>query len=371
MACLRSFSRRSLYPKLFSYMTSRPVVLHHHIKDFTESTFPESSLLIRSFHRQVFFEDRRKMSFVQAVGFSGVLLCRHMSSKPEELCSKIDAFGNVVEDLVSEKSVEAIATNVSTIDECTAAIEKFSFPGDFVQYVINGIHELTGFNWWMSIVLTAFLVSVLMSPVSMRVQKQALELQSLTRTIQNVVRIKKVGNRETLAKYKKWEAELTKRFEDGSLHFLALLVPDAFVYISFMSGITTMAKKIPQLSTSDSLYILPLLAGFTFWFSSEINTRRTNLLSSMKRLPLFPIIFVVLQATFEYEPAMYFYMITSRIYVSTLYLMLKSNKIVKLRSILGWPDIQVKMVSEQQRIMARLISLMREFIDVVKKKDRK
>ncbi|EFH64306.1 hypothetical protein ARALYDRAFT_893288 [Arabidopsis lyrata subsp. lyrata] len=106
------------------------------------------------------------MSFVQPTGFSGVLL----SSKPEELCSKIDAFGNVVEDLVSEKSVEAI-------DECTAAIENFSFPGDFVQYVINGIHELTGFNWWMLIVLTAFLVSVLMSPVSMRVQKQALELQ--------------------------------------------------------------------------------------------------------------------------------------------------------------------------------------------------
>lgn len=88
------------------------------------------------------------MSFVQPLGFSGVLLlCRHMSSKPEELCSKIDAFGNVVEDLVSEKSVEAMATNVSTIDECTAAIETFSFPGDFVQYVINGIHELTGFNW--------------------------------------------------------------------------------------------------------------------------------------------------------------------------------------------------------------------------------
>ncbi|XP_020891120.1 mitochondrial inner membrane protein OXA1-like isoform X2 [Arabidopsis lyrata subsp. lyrata] len=131
-------------------------------------SFPDSRLLIRSFHRQVFFEDRRKMSFVQPTGFSGVLL----SSKPEELCSKIDAFGNVVEDLVSEKSVEAI-------DECTAAIENFSFPGDFVQYVINGIHELTGFNWWMLIVLTAFLVSVLMSPVSMRVQKQALELQGV------------------------------------------------------------------------------------------------------------------------------------------------------------------------------------------------
>ncbi|AEC10700.1 OxaA/YidC-like membrane insertion protein [Arabidopsis thaliana] len=172
MACLRSLSRRSLYPNLLCYMTSRPVVLHHHIKDFTEPTFPDSSLLIRSFHRHVFFEDTRKMSFVQLVGFSGVSLCRQMSSKPEELCSKIDAFGNVV-----EESVEAIVTNVATIDECTAITESVFSPEGFVQYVINGIHELTGFNWWMSIVLTAFLVTVLMSPVSMRVQNLALELQ--------------------------------------------------------------------------------------------------------------------------------------------------------------------------------------------------
>ncbi|KAG7639924.1 hypothetical protein ISN45_At02g041810 [Arabidopsis thaliana x Arabidopsis arenosa] len=366
MACLRSLSRRSLYPNLLCYMTSRPVVLHHHIKDFTEPTFPDSSLLIRSFHRHVFFEDTRKMSFVQLVGFSVVSLCRQMSSKPEELCSKIDAFGNVV-----EESVEAIVTNVATIDECTATTESVFSPEGFVQYVINGIHELTGFNWWMSIVLTAFLVTVLMSPVSMRVQNLALELQSLIRSMENVKRIKKVGNRETLAKYRKWEAELTKRFEDGCLHYFALLVPDAFVYISFMSGITTMAKKIPELLTPDSLYILPILAGFTFWFSSEVHNQRANLLSSMKRLAIFPIIFVVLQATFKFEPAMYFYMITSRIYVSTLYLMLRSNQIVKLRSILGWPDITVTTVSEQQRIIARLISLMREFIDVVKKKDKK
>ncbi|XP_010518317.1 PREDICTED: mitochondrial inner membrane protein OXA1-like [Camelina sativa] len=370
MACLRSFSRRSLYPKWFCYKTSsRPADLlqHHHIKDSTGSSLPDSSLLIRSFHRQVFSEDRRTMSFVQSMGSSGVLLCsRHMSSKPEELCPMIDAFGNVAEELVSDKSVGAMAT----VDQCSAAIENFSFPGDFVHYVINGIHELTGLNWWMSILLTAFLVNVLMSPVSMRVQRHGLELQILIRTIEKVQRIKKVGNRETLAKSKKWEAELMKGFEDRCFSFLTHFVPDAFVYISFMSGITTMAKKIPELSTSDSLYIMPLLAGFTFWFSSEIHNRR-SLLSRMKRLPLFPIIFVVLQATYEYEPAVYFYMITSRIYVSTLLLMLRNKQIVKLRSILGWPDVPVTTVSQQQKVMARLICRLREFIDVVKKNDKK
>ncbi|XP_010508016.1 PREDICTED: mitochondrial inner membrane protein OXA1-like [Camelina sativa] len=361
MACLRSFSRRSLYPKWFCYKTSRPALLHDHIKDSTGSSLPDSSLLIRSFHRQVFSEDRRNnMSFVQPMGSSGVLLCsRHMSSKPEELlCSKIDAFGNVAEELVSDKSVGA------TIDQI------FSFPGEFVHYVINGIHEFTGLNWWMSILLTAFLVNVLMSPVSMRVVRHASELLILIRTIEKVQRSQKVGNRETLAKYKKWEAESIKELEAGCFSFSTLFVPDAFVYISFLSGISTMAKKIPELSTSDSLYIMPILAGFTFWFSSEIHNR-SSLYSRMKRLPLFPIIFVVLQATFEFEPAVYFYMITSRIYISTLLLKLRSNQIVKLRSSLGWPDVPVTTVSKQQRIMARLTCLMREFNDVVKKNDKK
>ncbi|XP_010506651.1 PREDICTED: mitochondrial inner membrane protein OXA1-like [Camelina sativa] len=365
MACLRSFSRRSLYPKWFCCKTSRPADLllqHHHIKDSTGSSFPDSSLLIRSFHRQVFSQDRRNMSFVQPMGSSGALVCsRHMSSKPEELCSKIDAFGNVAEELVSDKSVGAMAT----VDQI------FSFPGEFVHYVINGIHEFTGLNWWMSILLTAFLVNVLMSPVSMRVVRHAWELLILLRrTLEKMERIQKVGNRETLAKYKKWETESIKELEAGCFSFWKLFVPDAFVYISFLSGISTMAKKIPELSTSDSLYIMPLLAGFTFWFSSEIHNR-SSLLSRMKRLPLFPIIFVVLQATFDFEPAVYFYMITSRIYVSTLLLKLRSNQIVKLRSILGWPDVPVTTVSKQQRIMARLTCLMREFIDVVKKNDKK
>ncbi|ESQ39290.1 hypothetical protein EUTSA_v10001729mg [Eutrema salsugineum] len=212
MACLRSFSRRNLSPKWFC-MTSSPAVLHH-IKDYTESSLSDPSLLIRRFHRQVFFEDRTKMSFAQPVS-SGVLLCRrHMSSsssKPEESCIKIDAFGNGVEELVPEKSVEAIATKVSIIDECNSAIENLSFPEDCVQYVINGIHELTGFNWWISIVLTAFLVNGLMLPLSVRLGRLAWEIQVLNRSIQKVKKVIQTCDPKALAKYKRWEAECTEK----------------------------------------------------------------------------------------------------------------------------------------------------------------
>lgn len=88
------------------------------------------------------------MTFAQPLGASGVFLCRHISSsssgKPaEESSITLDALGDIVEGLVPEKSVEA------AIDGCsTAAFENLYFPLNCVQYVINGIHDLTGFNWY-------------------------------------------------------------------------------------------------------------------------------------------------------------------------------------------------------------------------------
>ncbi|WZZ48052.1 hypothetical protein YC2023_048159 [Brassica napus] len=122
--------KRNLSPKWFCKTSSStpPLVLHDHVKDYnTKSTFSDSSLLARSFHRQVFIEDRKKMSFAQPLGASsGVLLCRHISSssgKPEESSIKIDALGDVVPD----GSVEAVQA----------------------MCVIMAIHDFTGFNWYL------------------------------------------------------------------------------------------------------------------------------------------------------------------------------------------------------------------------------
>ncbi|CAN8286085.1 unnamed protein product [Cochlearia groenlandica] len=97
------------------------------------------------------------------------------SSSPEDSCIKFDAFGHVVKKPVEE----AMATKASVIDEFTSLFENLSAPEDYLQYVINGIHELTGFNWWISIVLTAFLVNGLMSPINLLIQRQIWELRAV------------------------------------------------------------------------------------------------------------------------------------------------------------------------------------------------
>ncbi|ESQ39289.1 hypothetical protein EUTSA_v10001675mg [Eutrema salsugineum] len=140
-----------------------------------------------------------------------------------------------------------------------------------------------------------------------------------------------------------------------------------------------MAKKIPgfenggilwftDLSTPDNFSFLPLVTGLIFWLTSETSPlSRKNLLIRMKKLPLVTIIFIVLQDTYGYEPAVYF---LRDLYIYTCFLMLRSKQIVELRRRLGWPFVPVT-ASGQQRIMARVISLMREIINVVRKKDKK
>ncbi|XP_056844051.1 mitochondrial inner membrane protein OXA1-like isoform X1 [Raphanus sativus] len=318
-SALRSFSRRrNISPKWFcKTSTTSPLVLHHYVKDYnTKPTFSDSSLLFaRRLHRQVLlFEDRKKTSFAQQPlgASSGVLLCRHISSsssKAEEWGIKIDAFGYIVKGLVPEKSVEAMAA--TTIDGCSAAaVENFSFPVNCVHYLINGMHDLTGCNWSMSIILTAFLVNELMSPVSMLIQRQAAELLFWGMSIQKVMRLIQTCDSKCLAKHKKWEAECTKKFGECFMFFLPLSSLDLFITISFINGIkiNTMAKKIPgftDLSTPDSFYILPLVTGLTYWLTRQATTVSwTNILFRMKELPWVCLFFLVFQAAFKYEPVM-------------------------------------------------------------------
>ncbi|KAL0800195.1 hypothetical protein Bca101_055370 [Brassica carinata] len=127
------------------------------------------------------------MTFAQPLGASSrVFLCRHISSsssssscKPEESSIKIDALGDVVPD--------------GSVESC----------------VIMAIHDFNGFNWLMSVVLTALLASGLMWPVKMRIQRQVWELKSLGVSIQKVRSVIQTCDPKDLPENKKLEAELT------------------------------------------------------------------------------------------------------------------------------------------------------------------
>ncbi|KAF2603363.1 hypothetical protein F2Q70_00024346 [Brassica cretica] len=78
----------------------------------------------------------------------------------------------------------------------------------------------------------------------------------------------------------------------------------------------------------------------------------------MKDLPWFCIFFIVVQAAFKYEPAVYIYLITDRISLYILSMSCRDKQVAKLRKALGMPYDPAVTASEQQRIMARVISAM-------------
>ncbi|KAF3553016.1 hypothetical protein F2Q69_00010333 [Brassica cretica] len=128
-------------------------------------------------------------------------------------------------------------------------------------------------------------------------------------------------------------------------------------------------RWVGNISTQDNFYMLPLLTALTFWFTSKVpTTSLTKILSRIKELPLYCIFFLVFQTAFKlYYPAVYFYLITYKLSLYTLHLMCRSKQIAKLSKTLGVPYVPVT-ASDQERIMASAITVMREFIDVRKDK---
>ncbi|XP_010544826.1 PREDICTED: mitochondrial inner membrane protein OXA1-like isoform X2 [Tarenaya hassleriana] len=149
MACLRSVWRRTnLLPRQF-WMLERPVLRAN--KDDTGTDCLNSSPLTRGVHSQArrldFLLERKKhTSFARPLG-PGFFLCRHMSSKPGECSNKIDCNPAVVEELVPEESLEAVVTQVISVNEAALAAADSSLPVAAIQHFIDSVHAFTGFNW--------------------------------------------------------------------------------------------------------------------------------------------------------------------------------------------------------------------------------
>ncbi|KAJ4892439.1 mitochondrial inner membrane protein OXA1-like [Raphanus sativus] len=253
-----------------------------------------------------------------------------------------------------------------------------------VQHVINAIHDLTGLNWSMSVVLTALLASGLMYPVSVHIQRQVWLLKNLRMRIQKVRRvIETYDGPIDLAdlENKILETELRIKFGLCGLSYVLL----CYLYLSIpmfcITGISYVAKITPELesggilwftdlSTMDNyFYVLPLVTALTFWFTSKVPT---TILSRMKELPLYCIFFIVAQTALKFKPAVYFLLIAYKISLYTLHLMCRSKQIAKLSKSMGMPMPYVPVTAfDQERIMAGMITIMGVFIDEFTKKDKK
>ncbi|WVZ57411.1 hypothetical protein U9M48_007799 [Paspalum notatum var. saurae] len=165
--------------------------------------------------------------------------------------------------------------------EVAAAAADSFFPVAALQHVIDAIHSFTGLNWWVSIALTTLIIRSATIPLLVKQMKATLKLKEINpemQAIKDQMTMDPTSAREGQAKMK----ALFKKHGVSPFTPLKGALIQGPIFMSFYFAVSNMVEKVPSLkgggtlwftdlTTPDSLYILPVLTGLTFLATVELN----------------------------------------------------------------------------------------------------
>lgn len=295
--------------------------------------------------------DRREMPF-SLVGSVGLGFCRHMSTTVGEGSDNIEYISDVAE-ILTDKTVEVVSSQAAVVNEVAIAAAD-SWPNvAFLQYVIDFIHSTTGFNWWISIALTTLLIRSLTIPFLIDQIKATTKLSALRPRVEAIK--EEMDSKGTAEAYQDGQKRMKALFaEQGVTPFTPMkgLLIQGPVFVSFFLAIQNMAEKVPSfttggaywfldLSTPDSLYILPVLTAATFLINVECNVQEgmegNPVVGPMKK---FSRVIAVLTVPFtmSFPKAIFCYWVTSNLFSLVYGLVIKRPEVKRALNI---PEITV------------------------------
>ncbi|KAL3844480.1 hypothetical protein ACJIZ3_001883 [Penstemon smallii] len=256
----------------------------------------------------------------------------------------------ILTDVLGDKAVE-VAPVVSEV--AVAAADSF-FPVAALQYVIDYVHVYTGLDWWASIVVTTILIRWIQLPVMIN-QLKATSKFTLLRPKLEAVK-EEMNNRDmspdAVAEGQARMKELFKEYGVTPFTPLKGLLITAPIFCSFFFAVSNMAAKVPSfqeggalwftdLTTPDTMYILPVLTALTFWITVECNAQEglegnptAGTIKNVSR------VFAALTIPFtaSFPKAIFCYWITSNLFSLTYGLVIRRPAVKKF---LGVPIIPV------------------------------
>ncbi|RVW43143.1 Mitochondrial inner membrane protein OXA1 [Vitis vinifera] len=205
-------------------------------------------------------------AFFQGKGFSplshqvavGSSYSRYMSTAIREGSENIGVIAETPVDLIANATVD-VASEVSI-----AAADSFFLVG-ILQHLIGGVHSYTGLNWTKLMLgrCDGSLMRPRLEAIREEMQAKGMEPSAVAE-----------GNKRMQQIFKEY----------GVTPFTPLkgLFIQGPVFVSFFLGISNMVQKVPSfktggalwftdLTTPDSFYIMPILAGLTFLITVEFN----------------------------------------------------------------------------------------------------
>lgn len=198
MAYRRGLSTRASlvarrYHPSFSYLL-------HHNEDRRDSSFGEKpcwekpnpllqqrsflSTLNRSAGFGAAFRDRTCSSFSMSPS-SGSLFCRYMSTTVGNETNNIELISDVA-DVLTDTTVQAVASQAPAVNEVAIAAADSFYPVMCLQYVIDYVHQISGFNWWASIVLTTIMIRGLTLPLLINQLKASTKLAAIRPRLEEI-----------------------------------------------------------------------------------------------------------------------------------------------------------------------------------------
>ncbi|KAL6979458.1 hypothetical protein U1Q18_021121 [Sarracenia purpurea var. burkii] len=153
MAYRRSLSTRATLLARQRFSPSFSCIHHDDDHNYHEDRKLNSFIQQRSFGFSInalaglgsSFQDQRCSQFSVSPMF-GLFSGRNMSTAIGEGVDKIEYVTDVAE-AIADKTVEAVASAAPAMGEVAVAAADSAFPVAALQYLIDGVHSFTGFNW--------------------------------------------------------------------------------------------------------------------------------------------------------------------------------------------------------------------------------
>ncbi|CAH2057734.1 unnamed protein product [Thlaspi arvense] len=368
MSCLRVISKRVNLLQRRAYPSCGHLLGDD--KDGAKSSPPNSDTMIRRAFAHSVTNKRSSMqyqsSFAGPLGL-GLSSCRYMSSStPPEWSDKVDGIDFVAAEVVPDQIIEAVTTSqaVPALNEVAIAAADSAFPVAALQHLIDGVHSLTGMNWWASIVLTTVIIRGVTVPILLNQLKATYKLNLLRPQLEELRQemSTKATDQEAMADGQRRMQLLFKQHGVTPFTPLKGLIIQGPIFISFFFAIRNMAEKVPSfktggtlwftdLTTADTTYVLPLLTAVTFMIMVESNMQEglegNPVAGTMKK---FSRIIAVLSipVLIGIEKALFCYWLTSNLFTlgyglgkspSTLLSFSNSLRRPDVRRLLNLPDV--------------------------------
>lgn len=284
---------------------------------------------------------------------TGPSFCRYMSTAVGEASDKIEMMSDVA-GVLTDTTVQAVASQAAAVNEVAIAAADSYLPVKALQYFIEGVHSFTGLNWWASIALATLLIRGATAPLLINQLKATTKLTLMRPRLEELKEQMQDKGMDpaAVADGQRQMQNLFKEYGVSPFTPLKGLFIQGPIFVSFFLAISNMAEKVPSfkgggaywfvdLTTPDTLYILPVLTALSFLITVECNMQEgmegNPVASTMKNVSRGLAVLTV-PFTMSFPKAIFCYWITSNLFSLVYGLVLKCHGVKKF---LGIPEIPV------------------------------